>query len=146
MEKVKWTKILTRFTKKCTNESKTHAQTIIKQAKEATARKKAKDEQGPASPGGTLAGVKRAREGSDGSQPAKRAVKQASKPLSVLMAEKKKLADKAAKNAPKVEKPGTPSAAASTLGVRPKPAAVLPQKANQLLFQSILQSIDYNTV
>lgn len=114
LEKVKWRKILERFVSKSTNDSKSLAQEILSNAKKATARKKAEAAgQGPASPSGSasgqIAGVKRPREGSDSTQqPKKAAVKPASKPLSVQLAEQRRLKEKdkpAASKVVKNEKP-----------------------------------------
>ena len=142
LEKVKWTKVLvSRFAKKSTNVSKSYAQQIILNAKKATARKKAEAAgQGPASPSGSstgqIAGVKRAREGSEPLQQAKKAaVKPSSKPLSVQIAEReKKLKEKekaekaaAAKDAKPV---GTNSANAAAVAQRPKATQALPPKAS----------------
>lgn len=143
LEKVKWTKILARFVKKSTNESKGYAQQILNNAKKATAKKKLEATvQGPASPSGSasgqVAGVKRPREGSDSTQQAKKpAVKPASKPLSVQIAEQRKLKEKekaiAAKNV-KAEKPAT----TATVPARPKVPGALPQKSSP--FASLLSA------
>ncbi|KAK5082193.1 hypothetical protein LTR05_007336 [Lithohypha guttulata] len=137
LEKVKWTKILARFSKKSTNESKDLALIILNNAKKATARKKTEASgQGPASPSGSssgqVAGIKRPREGSDGAQQAKKAaVKPASKPLSVQLAEQKKLKEKAAvaKDVRAAKAPVNGSSNASA-PIRPKVASTVPQKSS----------------
>lgn len=138
LEKVKWTKILARFIRKSTNESKDYAQQILNNAKKATAKQKLDAAgQGPASPSGSangqVAGVKRPREGSDSTQQAKKAaVKPASKPLSVQIAEQKKLKERekaAAAKTSKAEKPSTATAAA-VVPTRPKVPGSLPQKSS----------------
>ena len=137
-EKVKWTKILVRFTKKSTNESKDFAQQIINNAKKATARKKAEAAgQGPASPSGSssgqVAGVKRPREGSETIQQAKKAaVKQASKPLSVQLEERRKLKEKEKAAAKEVRptKTTTNGTTPAAVVARPKVATAMPAKSS----------------
>lgn len=143
LEKVKWTKILSRIIKKSTNESKSYAQDIIANAKKATARKKAEAAaQGSASPAGSssgqVAGVKRAREGGDSvQQVAKKAtVKPSSKPLSVQLEEQRRLREKekerekAKAPAGKDAKNEKSKASGATVAARPKVAASLPPKAS----------------
>lgn len=150
LEKVKWTKILSRIIKKSTNDSKSYGQQILVNAKKATARKKAEAAvQGPASPAssssGQVAGVKRAREGSEANQqaPKKVNVKPSSKPLSVQLEEQRRLKEqekeKARLSAVKDAKADkTKPAAAATVPARPKVAAPPPPKASP--FASLLSA------
>lgn len=149
LEKVKWTKILSRITKKSTNDSKAYAQQILVNAKKATAKKKVDGAaQGPASPAGSasgqVAGVKRGREGSEATQQAPRKVnvKPASKPLSVQLEEQRRLKekekDKARLSAAKDAKGDKAKAGAASVPARPKVAAPPPPKASP--FASLLSA------
>lgn len=146
---MKWTKILSRITKKSTNESKSHAQQILVNAKKASAKKKSDAAaQGPASPAGSasgqVAGTKRAREGSENTQqvPRKVNVKPASKPLSVQLEEQRRLKEKekekARLSAAKDAKMDKPKAGAAPVPARPKVAAPAPPKASP--FASLLSA------
>lgn len=149
LEKVKWTKILSRITKKSTNDSKSHAQQILANAKKATLKKKSEAaNQGPASPAGSasgqVAGVKRAREGSEAAQqvPRKVNVKPASKPLTVQMEEQRRLKEKekekARLSAARDAKADRSKSGVVPVPARPKVAAAPPPKASP--FASLLSA------
>lgn len=150
LERVKWTKILSRIIKKATNDSKSFGQQILVNAKKVTAKKKAEAAaQGPASPAGSssgqVAGVKRARDGSEAAQqaPKKVNVKPASKPLSVQLEEQRRLKEKEKEKARLTAAKETKSdkskvgATAATVSARPKVAAP-PPKASP--FASLLSA------
>lgn len=109
--------------------------------------------QGPASPAGSasgksvppVAGVKRAREGSEPTQQVKKpAVKPSSKPLSLQIAEARKAKEKekaaafAAAKGAKTEKAAAPINGTSTVTARPKVTAAAPPKVSQ--FASLMSA------
>lgn len=142
LEQVKWTKLLQKWTKKATNESKAFAQKILSNAATASARKKtAKADGGPGSPasvnGIKSAGVKRAREVDGANAPApKKIVKPASKPLALQSAERRRALEK--ENKEKASGAKTDKGPGSTVPSRPKVAMTAPPKSSA--FASLLSA------
>ncbi|KAK5043642.1 hypothetical protein LTR84_011356 [Exophiala bonariae] len=149
LEMTKLSKILQRFAKKATNESKALAQTVLDNAAVASAKKKADaiagkvaspqtiDSPGSATRKDLVTGTKRIREGETASQPApKKVARVASKPLAVQNAERRKAleASRALKDG---IKSSTVVTAAST-GAKGKVAVVAPPKS--AVFSSLLSA------
>lgn len=149
LEMTKLSKILQRFAKKATNESKTLAQTVLDNAAAASAKKKADaiagkvaspqavDSPGSAARKELATGIKRTREGETASQPApKKVARVASKPLAVQNAERRKAleASRALKDGTKSSTSVTP---ASTVA-KGKVAVVAPPKS--AVFSSLLSA------
>lgn len=130
-----------RISKKSTTASKEHALRILDNAKRTTARKVAEASgQGPASPSGSasgrnvapVAGVKRPRDGSETIQQSKKAtVRPSSKPLSLQVAEQRRLKEKAAAAAAakdaKLSKSGVNGVATAPPVNKMKSATVVPK-------------------
>jgi len=144
LEMTKWAKILQRFAKKATNESKNLAQAIINNAAAATSKKKASDVKldSPASPPSVngasdgarkdaVAGVKRTREGDPVSLPVPKKlvkpVQQSSKPLALQNAERRKALEAAQAAKAEKEKPAASAVSANT--AKPKVAVAPPPKS-----------------
>ncbi|KIV96519.1 hypothetical protein, variant 1 [Exophiala mesophila] len=156
LEMTKVSKILQRFTKKATNESKTLAQTILNNAVAASAKKnvdakgdKAASPQTVDSPGALLrkeivTGMKRPREG-DAAPPtaAKKAAKTSSKPLALQNAERRKALEAAqgAKGGDKTSLGNSAAAGSATPGAtasKGKVAVLPPPKS--AVFGSLLSA------
>lgn len=151
LEMTKLSKILQRFAKKATNESKTLAQTVLDNAVTASAKKKADAISGKvASPGavdspGTAArrelaaGTKRTREGETAAQPAtKKVARVASKPLAVQNAERRKAleASLAAKDGNKA----TAAATAASAGTASKGKVAVAAPPKSAVFSSLVSA------
>jgi Zinc finger domain len=157
LEKTKTSKILTRLTKKAGTEAKVLAQSVLDHAAAASALKKKKapaatserddlpsivnDPRNPAA-----AGLKRPREGDGGALPATKrtvaqtTIKQASKPLALQNAERKKLESAAPK--PKIVAPiinGTSSTASAVVS-KPTVLAVGPPKPVPSPFSGLMSA------
>lgn len=138
LETVKWTKILQRFSKKATSNTRVLAKQILDNATNQTARKKAaKAEEDAASPGSSAVsslkgGIKRARDGDSLGPPVKKAVRPASKPLALQSAERRKAIEKenALKAVEKTGKPSTTDGKSATIPARQKVAMTAPLKNN----------------
>lgn len=145
----KLSKILQRFAKKATNESKALAQTVLDHAVAASAKKKADaisgkvaspqavDSPGSAARKELVTGMKRTREGETASQPAtKKVARVASKPLAVQNAERRKAleASHALKDGSKPIAGVTPA----SNGAKGKVAVVAPPKS--AVFSSLLSA------
>lgn len=140
LEQVKWPKVLQRWAKKATNESKGHAQKILANAQAQSARKRAaKAEAVPGSPSsvnGTkkdlVAGVKRARDGDNIAAPApKKIVKPASKPLALQSAERRKALEKEGLQKAQLSKADKGAVnTSSTVASRPKVTMTAPSKSS----------------
>ena len=149
LEMTKLTKILQRFSKKATNESKTLAQNILDNAAAASAKKKADASSAKASSPGAadspgtaarregVAGIKRAREGETAPQPAtKKIARVASKPLAVQNAERRKALEtsQAAKDGGKA----TGTTTTMSTGTKGKVAVAAPPKS--AVFSSLVSA------
>jgi Zinc finger domain len=125
LEKTKTSKILTRLTKKAGAEVKALAQSVLDHAALASKKKAANATKSEAAESpkadldqrnGTTAGIKRPRDGEAGNLPATKrnvvlpTIKQASKPLALQNAERKKLESAKAKTIPTTLKPPTTTA------------------------------------
>lgn len=149
LELTKWSKILQRFAKKATNESKDFAQSILTNA--AAFSKKKREEAKSASspkPSDHVAGIKRSREGEAVTLPAskKTLVKpavQSSKPLALQNAERRKAQEAAqAAQAAKQDKASASSTvnagSATAPGGKTKVAVIAPPKS--AVFSSLLSA------
>lgn len=154
LEMTKVSKILQRFTKKATNESKTLAQTILHNAVAVSAKKNAADAKGDKvaspqaadSPGAVLrkeivTGMKRPREGdATTAMAAKKAAKTSSKPLALQNAERRKALE-AAQAAKGGDKASLGTSAAVTSGAaasKGKVAVLAPPRS--AVFGSLLSA------
>lgn len=137
LEKVKWSKVLTRISKRSTTAAKGAALKIVDNAKQATLRKKnnptsaMSTSSGSGANGqtpGSMAGVKRSREGSEPSQQVKKpAVRPSSKPLSLQIEERRRREKAAAKEAKMMVKPAMDTTPAVPAVNKPKSVAVAPK-------------------
>jgi len=150
LELTKWSKVLPKFAKKSTNNSKVLAQTILSNAAAASAKKATESKVGSPAPSAksgssvvdSIAGVKRTRDGETLAQPAaKKVVKpvqQSSKPLALQQLERRKALEKA--QAAKAGKDVSTGAPVTTTGntAKVKVAAVAPPKS--AMFSSLLSA------
>lgn len=149
LEMTKLSKILQRFAKKATNESKPLAQTVLDHAVAASAKKKADaisgkvaspqavDSPGSAARKELVTGMKRTREGETAAQPAtKKVARVASKPLAVQNAERRKALE--ASHALKDGSKTIAGATSATNGAKGKVAVVAPPKS--AVFSSLLSA------
>lgn len=156
LEKTKTSKILTRLTKKAGNEVKALAQSVLDHAAAASLRKAASSAkpEGGESPKPfhdqkniAAAGLKRAREADGGNLPATKrtvvptTIKQASKPLALQNAERKKLefaASRAKAAAPVVN--GTASSTVPSAGPKLAVATVMPSRPVPSPFSALMSA------
>ncbi|KEF62886.1 uncharacterized protein A1O9_00860 [Exophiala aquamarina CBS 119918] len=151
LEMTKLSKILQRFAKKATNESKTLAQNILDNAAAATAKKRTDASLGKVSSPGTVdspgtaarregvTGIKRAREGETAPQPAtKKVARVASKPLAVQNAERRRALEssQAAKDGGKA----TGSATVASTGAASKGKVAVAAPPKSAVFSSLVSA------
>lgn len=151
LEMTKLSKILQRFAKKATNDSKTLAHTILDNAMAASAKKKtdassgkvsspgAADSPGTAARREGVAGIKRAREGETSSQPAtKKIARVASKPLAVQNAERRKALETSQATKDGGKTTGTATATSTGAPSKGKVAVAAPPKS--AVFSSLVSA------
>lgn len=149
LERTKISKILTRLTKKAGNEVKALAQSVLDHAAAASKRKAVARQEGrdsPLSVDDQKTGVKRPREADGGTLPATKrtvvptTIKQASKPLALQNAERKKLESTATKAKTAAPVANGTSSSASTAASKGPVASTVPPKPVPSPFSGLMSA------